>query len=79
MEVQYTTLTCIVCGEKSTLFVDSDDLARWQNGAHIQDVWPDKPAAWREQLMTGTHGHCFDEIFKEFDEIFDRIQDAPEN
>lgn len=57
------TRRCIHCGEKTMLALESGRLARLQAGEHVQNVWPEKPASWREMLITGTHPKCWDEMF----------------
>ncbi len=57
------TNPCISCGAVSHVQVDEDKYNEWQNGKSIQDVWPDKDTNWRELLITGTHGDCWDKMF----------------
>ena len=64
-----TPITCIcrVCGESSTLLVNTTDLARWKNGTYIQDAMPYLSVGDRELLISGTCDPCFDKMFKEFE------------
>lgn len=57
------TNPCISCKAVSHVQVDEDKYNEWQNGKHVQEVWPDKPREWRELLITGTHGDCWDKMF----------------
>jgi hypothetical protein len=41
---------------------------RWKEGAMLQNAWPEGTDAEREQLISGMHGSCFDDLFKEDDE-----------
>jgi hypothetical protein len=59
------TMSCALCGEREIVVVDKDDYLRWLGGALVQDVWPDKDANWREMMMTGTHGECFDKMVED--------------
>jgi hypothetical protein len=38
------------------------------NGAKVQDAFPTLSPALREQIITGTHPACWDEIFGDEDE-----------
>lgn len=57
------TNPCISCGAVSHVQVDEDKYNEWQAGKSVQDVWPDKDSNWRELLVTGTHGDCWDKMF----------------
>ena len=65
MTTTITTRSCIVCGLTSSVELDTDKLARWKGGEHVQNVWPERSPDERELLMTGTHPKCWDEIFNE--------------
>lgn len=53
----------------STLVVDKDKLARWQQrGELIQDVFPELSPADRELLISQTCNACFHELFREPEE-----------
>lgn len=56
---------CIVCGQQTVRLVDRDKFRRWQDGEHIQRVWPELSPGQREELMTGTHEECWDKMFSE--------------
>lgn len=63
------TPACMVCGKTSEMEVDSVALHRWQKlGVLIQVAFPDMPAPEREQLKTGTHPACWDEMFSDEDD-----------
>lgn len=58
------TPPCMVCGKTSEMEVDSLALHRWQTqGWLIQTAFPDMPAPEREQLKTGTHEMCWNQMF----------------
>lgn len=61
----YVCRPCMFCREAAILSLDPDLYARWQNGEHIQDVWPHWTPAQRELLITGTHPECWDANFGE--------------
>ena len=38
------------------------------NGPFIQDAWPESTAEQREQVISGTHPECWNEMFGEEDD-----------
>lgn len=65
MKISYETKACISCGLKSIIKLDEAKFQAWQQGEHVQNVWPEKSADERELLITGTHGTCWDKMFGE--------------
>ena len=65
MMISYLTKPCIGCHEPSIVELDKDKLKAWEQGDHVQIVWPEKSADERELLITGTHGTCWDKMFGE--------------
>jgi hypothetical protein len=62
--------TCIHCRKETIYKLSEDQYYKWvvQNN-YIQDVFPHLSAQQREQMISGTHPHCWDEMFPEdFDE-----------
>ena len=59
---------CVMCGGESILIVDPQQVAKYNAGAFVQDVWPEKSADWRETWISGSHGYCFDHVFKDEEE-----------
>lgn len=57
------TPRCIHCGKTSKLTLEVGKLTRYWAGEHVQNIWPEKPASWREMLITGTHPKCWDTMF----------------
>ena len=63
------TDTCMLCGNAGIVKgVSESGYARWKAGTFIQLALPSLSADEREQLMTGTHGACFDIMFPEDEE-----------
>ncbi len=50
------------------LTIWEDDMERYLNGANAQDAFPDLLAPIREQIISGTHPQCWDEIFKDYED-----------
>jgi len=63
--VMIETRTCLVCGQDGRVEVPFKGYMDWQAGAFIQDAMPDVSAAEREQIITGTHGACWDKMMDE--------------
>lgn len=65
------TKTCIVCHKTGHVMVETEAWERYNAAQldlslpseHVQDVWPEMPAGMREQIITGTHSACWDELF----------------
>jgi hypothetical protein len=62
-----STPTCFVCHKSSQVYVKVTEYLAWKEGANIQTVMSND-AIEREQLLTGTHGPCFDSAFEDIDE-----------
>jgi len=58
---------CMFCGKESSISVDSASLYLYNQGAMIQDAFPDLTASEREVIKSGIHGECWDNTFKDFD------------
>lgn len=57
---------CVHCGQASTVEMPEKAFWAWQQeGKYIQDAWPEASAAVREQLISGTHPKCWDEMWAE--------------
>jgi len=61
------TATCPMCHKKFDITVNRTDLAQWRQGKLAQEAFPYLTPPVREQLITGTCGSCFDELFKNFE------------
>ena len=57
------TRRCRICNETGTVTVETDQLEDYNNGAMIQNAFPDLSPGEREQLMTGIHPDCWDKTF----------------
>lgn len=62
--IQLVTPACTLCEKTSTVELDSEDIAKWRDGALIQDVWPELTPQIRELLMSGTHPECWESMFR---------------
>jgi hypothetical protein len=59
---------CTFCGDPAVTVVPAQGLWDWEHGAFAQVAFPNLTATEREQVMTGTHGECWDRFMKEDDE-----------
>ncbi len=64
-----TTPTCIHCRETGELIVDKEKYKEFtETPRHlrrlIQDIFPEHSRGEREQLLTGVHPECFDDMFR---------------
>jgi hypothetical protein len=59
---------CPFCGEPSHVIVPGPGLWAWEHGEFAQIAFPTLSADEREQVMTGTHGVCWDRHMKEPEE-----------
>jgi hypothetical protein len=61
--VTVPTRPCFHCGKGGEVEVLAEDLARYHAGALIQVAFPEMHRALREQLISGTHPECWDQLF----------------
>ena len=62
--------TCKFCGKEVTVQAEEEKFSRLDAGAHVQDVFPDLGVNYRELMISGICGECFDQIFENDDEFF---------
>ena len=56
----FATRPCMVCGQRSELKLDNAALFAYNQGALIQQAFPDLSADERELIKTGTHPECWE-------------------
>jgi len=59
------TPTCGRCGKSGSVEVPMQGFLIRQLGGLIQEAYPDLDLSLREQLISGTHPACWDEMFGE--------------
>lgn len=67
-EVVAIEIRCPFCGETSVVEVPMDGFIQWQDGALVQDAFPNLSADVREQLVSGICPSCWDSMFSDDDE-----------
>lgn len=61
------TPRCSWCGYKGELEVPMSGLVARNQGALIQDAFPEMSRPEREQIVSGTHPECWEKMFGGFD------------
>lgn len=56
----------MVCGDEGLLELPVDGIAKYESGAFVQDAFPELSAPVREQIITGTHPDCWEQMFAPF-------------
>jgi hypothetical protein len=66
----YTVKTkqCIHCGDTGILDVEAQGLFYYNQGELIQNCFPSMSKGLREQLITGIHPQCFEDMVAEWEE-----------
>ncbi len=59
------TPVCFHCRRAGFVQVLESDLEKYRNGMHAQEAFPEMPKELREQLISGTHPACWEEMFKD--------------
>lgn len=57
------TKPCIVCGQAGEVEVEITEYDAWVSGQFAQHALKSNNANEREQLISGTHPKCWDDIF----------------
>ena len=65
------TRRCLHCGEHGYLELPTEGIAKYEGGAFVQDAFPDLDKALREQIISGTHPKCWDEMFAPLNDLDD--------
>lgn len=61
--VTISTVACVGCGETGEMSVLRSEAETYLKGATVQSAFRSLNADEREQILTGIHGPCFDELF----------------
>ena len=59
------SIKCHHCGKTFNITMTGQQCFDYQNGCHVQEVFPDKSADERELLISGICGKCYDNIMAE--------------
>lgn len=57
--------TCRFCGKEITVQADEEKFMHLDTGEHVQDIFPDLSPNYRELMISGMCGNCFDKLFGE--------------
>ena len=61
--------SCPLCQIQQSVFVKAEQIEKWENGMHIQTAFPELTPSQREVLQTGTCDTCWDNMFKEAEDV----------
>ena len=56
------TPTCGMCGEQGVVEVPAVGFLEWNFGKLAQEAFPDLNVALREQIISGTHPKCWEQM-----------------
>ena len=56
------TPTCGMCGEQGVVEVPAIGFLEWNFGKLAQEAFPDLNVALREQIISGTHPKCWEQM-----------------
>ena len=62
----YETTRCFHCGQTGFLELPIEQAIAYANGALAQVAFPDLDRRLREQIISGTHPECWDQMFAPF-------------
>ena len=57
--------SCPLCTKQTSVFVQKEQLEKWENGMLAQRAFPEFSPSLRETLISGTCDTCWDIMFKE--------------
>ena len=66
---------CRFCGKEVTVQAEEEKFLRFDDSAHVQDVFPNLRADYREIMISGICGECFDQILENDDDEDDSASD----
>jgi hypothetical protein len=59
----YATRRCPVCYKTGAITVDEKELLSYLRGNYVQDAFKSLSVPLREQVITGLHPECWEELF----------------
>lgn len=62
-KIQVQTPMCCVCRKLGTIELSRKEIRDLESGMFVQDALPGQSAVVREQLISGTHPACWDQLF----------------
>ena len=67
VKVEVETRKCYHCGKNGYIIMSQQDYIKgardYQNGAFVQDAFPNLTIDQREQIISGTHPECWIALF----------------
>jgi len=65
MKTVYMTKRCPVCLKVGSLVVDEHELFAYLRGSYVQEAFKTLSIPLREQIISGVHPHCWEELWGE--------------
>ena len=65
MMTVYATRKCPVCLKGGTIMVDEKELLTYLRGEYVQEAFKSLTIPLREQIISGVHPHCWQEMWGE--------------
>lgn len=59
------SIKCVMCHTEHVIFVEEQDVHKYQNGAYVQHAFPYLSADDRELIISGICGKCWNKTFPE--------------
>jgi len=72
------TKRCFHCGEHGWIEVSTEGVDKYKAGAFVQEAFPELDKTLREQIISGTHPKCWEEMFAPFDNVCDECDEPYE-
>lgn len=63
MMTVYATRRCPVCFKTGTIMVNEDELFSYLRGNYVRDAFKSLTVPLREQIISGVHPECWQEMF----------------
>jgi hypothetical protein len=68
--------SCMHCGKDTFIKITEEQYNRWiNNREYVQDIFPQLDKEQREQMISGTHPKCWNEMFGSLEEALELISD----
>lgn len=68
----YITKHCVLCRKPGSISVDEEELFAYLRGEPAQVAFKTVSIPLREQIITGTHPECWEQIFsKEEEDVYE--------
>jgi glutaredoxin len=70
MMTVYVTRRCPHCNQTGAIGVDDKELMTYLRGEYVQRAFPNLSTPLREQIISGVHPKCWEEMFGQQEDEF---------